>query len=1721
MPNILDLSARLSADVRPFVNSMASGAMASRTTFQNIAQAATMYLGSRGLLSTLNRANQAAMSFGQSLADASAISTLSVKEIGDALMSLDNVFGRVSRASSSMYRILSSGFSQLSASELVRFQKAVGISSKVIRADLYSTADVMTTIANAYQLNIKEIEKLQDWFYITVREGKARGEDLSRTLGLVVNSASEAGVSLNELGAAIAVLSRTQSVSQSMIGLNQMLNAFIKPTLQAQQAAKKWGIDISATALKEKGLTAILTELNQKVGGNVEALEAMFGNIRAGRAILSLTGKQFQNYLHTVDMYNHESGSGMEAFEKQIDTVQNAYERLQAQQEKTLIQIGDDWSEVRKAIYNVGEALLKVFSDSSPVARWGVYLTGINLAVKNIIGVIQNLRSSVDRVTGSVDRMASAFTRASASATAFNGIYAGARPDTMKYRKEIERQLHVLTGVGTGSNVLTHTLAETLNKTPYGTLPASKADVMAFINKNTLVRGVPEHELEAARIAREQIAKQYYLSRVETSPLGEVERYWSKHGSKDPAVPESVLIGPYTENVFKQREAWVKDSINRAELAKYYTWSANLNDKNSIANARRRVGDFYSYSKGMRLSSKATAEITVSAEQFNKLMAQQVKKVTAQTAKTISKLAGPSEVRDIIRSRSNIVPMATNINRGNNLWLDLARARNQRIANLQAQYNKLMSGMNMQNVQMWAKNTMKANAPFSEFLPLGTPPRHAFGPMHRMTNAEAANLMGGRAYDNPFTIINPKRIAAVKDPEAATFGIRLRNIRYNALNNIRNAYSGFSADMKTFARDTKNLVTSGWNTLRTKVGSFKPTIPSTFDGTSLARLLDAKSKKFSAQHEILPNPYKRGSFVRGMIEEGYKPTPSGTGALGKFKHWAARTYFTKQKQDPNAATFAGTLGDQLGKVFTYTAVAGLLASTTEIGYRIGKAISNALDFENSDFIKAIARLIARIEGRDYIDPDVATKRALQAEREDLGLRIQAISDRLKKSGIEPIKYMDDLADVNKMLAEEGKLTVDSIANLREKYNKLNDLYNKEMDATKALTDAQKNLKANSEEFGRAMRGEAFDATGKSAIYEALQQGMADERVRLAAGRIISKDLIKDVKKDKGNMLDISEDGGWMVIDTNNPLDRALIPESATLYDKNVVLQEVARQRRMAAVGKILDNQELIPTIHNIADTEDYISLYRDHKDLGIDMEDAKYISKLFRDNKIGREGREQMGRNSIQKSAYDFADTLVKDVNNAIDAITAIDNEVLFDELDIGETNSKLGVRLSKYKAAKSKEEKIQNTIETVRKTIDEGRNKYIEEGSRAFIAQAPNANPDAVRAKFTEAFDKGAMPAYRQLLELEGKKTTAAQSRIATGDKVYSDARKELDVSFENAFKDAFGVTNDPATALHGFNSIFNDWLSSIVQVAEETGRTAEEQRAIADEAYKDFLGMVMKDADKHIEDTTNALNTGVGKGTIAVEYAVDKQLDIYRYMYDYLADMLNSYEFPDEQRREIENAMNDYVNSYNKLIMDSWNDALQYDLTNALDSIEMDSLHKRINDRQAGTRKIEAYRQAIKKIDKRLEGINKDSELGRSLLKQRRDYEKEVIRAKDALLDATEQARENLMSVFSSVISSNMQGDRLSNYGLYHATNLLARLSPGLNIQQQGVSLSQVLANANARYSGSTPDTSRAMQQQQRLSTIMDSYIAAKQYQDAGIGKNVQTIVTIMGKRTPLFLN
>ena len=1725
MPNILDLSARLSADVRPFVGSISGSAQASASSFQMIAQAASMYLGGRGLLGTLNSANQAAMSFGQSMADASAISVLSIKQLKDTVLGLDNVFGRASKASESMYRILSSGFSKLGTRELQEFQRAVGVSSKVIRADLYSTADVMTTIANAYQLNIDQIKKLQDWFYLTVREGKARGQDLARTLGLVINSASEAGVSLNELGAAIAVLSRTQSVSQSMIGLNQMLNAFIKPTLNAQKAARKWGIELSATALQTRGLTSFLQELHEKVGGNVEALEAMFGNIRAGRAILSLTGKQFKNYMDVLETYNTEQGGGAEAFEKQINTLQNAYERFQTQQEKTLIQIGEDWEGVRKRIYNTGEALLKAFSDMSPLSRWSMYLVGINLAVKNIIAVVRNLRNSVDRTSQAVDRMTAAFTRASIASKNLGG---GFRPDTAAYRRMIADELRIITGVGSKGNILTASLASTLNQAPGGRLRNPDVDPYSFITQNTLVRGVPEHEAIAEQIARQQIARQFYLSNVTRNAQGEIiSRSFKRHGDSM-EYPESTLVSLYKDNVFAVRDKWVKDSLKQVDNSYANIMSGKVNEDIALADARRRVGAFYSQpNKGFRIgtvnANAAANSIPRSTAETNRLMAESVRKVTAQTQRTLSNLAKMKperfDMRDI-QSRSDLKPLISELQRRND---NIFQSRQRRALQLKKDYNAYMRSLNAQNVGAHWASVMEANRPFSNFLPLGVPPASAYGPRHVMYSREASNLANGVFLRN--TMSTPKSIKGVPDPEAATFSIKLRNIRYNTLNGIKNAYTSFANDMKLFARDTRDVVKTGWSAFRAKIGSFNAKVPQNYDGTSLARLLNYKARTWDRVHSLLPNPYAKGAFVRDMIIEGNRATPSGSGMLGGLKHWTAREIFVKPGKLMGDG-FMKSVGPAMNTLF----IGQLALGVAEWGWNFGKRAAESMELAETGYFRRLGGWLANLTNGTitHMDYKESEREGLQAQLEVVrNSRLRAIQ-RARTAGMEEEK----IEAFNRQFLTAFNETEDldkAVESLREIVNNFLEDVKKLDTGVVNMTKLEKERQELIEQHKRRGVVDYYTDATRNIITERLtdfSKFEQDDRAMRIAKRAIDENLSD---ADVRNLIANSRTATEIMADSQDVTGKLYYMRQQEIYDSVMDIYGQAVSRALAndifeGNIKLSDVKSFYDTIK---DTQNAIGYYANGQFSSDDTENSKrftakalkYVLSLFENNKGSRDEIEkQIASDFAGPLANTFLQEIIVGLNERLSKIEEDALSLVDMDLDLDDSTS---IKMEKYELSKKKADANIKRYNDALEWYKTARQTKLEEAVTSILQETPGLSPSVARKKAEDTLKAIDDLAMTNLEDAKTKTVNLAQTATNQGSSVYQAKMKERQLSYDNSLKAMLSGTNNPASKVADFQALFSAYLTDMVDYAQKAGKTAEEQQVIIDEANKDFLNTLMKDADKRIEQTNNIMNERVSKGTVTEKEFVDKQLEIYKYMYDYYTKMLASYEWSDEQRRELENAISEQVISYNKLIIDSFKSELQNELTEEIDAIELDSLRKRITEREANLRKMAVYSDKLKKIRKRMQGIDPDSEMGRDLRAQEKTLERSYLDARNSVHNGVNQAREQLMSTLSGVISGNLKNGRLTNYGIQHAMNLLSRLSPRFQFDVGGASLQDVMKNARARYSGSTPDVSRAMQQQRRLSEIMDAYITAKQYEDAGIGKNVQTIVTIMGKRQPLYLN
>lgn len=541
---VFDLRGQVSADVSPFNSAMDASAHSVSRSLQAMQVAASTFMGS-GVIRTFIKATDAATKFGQTLADISAIADYNLKSLRSSIIGLDNVYGRASKVGETMYEIISSGV-RGSEKDLVEFTKVAKQTAVSIKADLYDTANVLTTLTNAYGLSVKDVQKLSDMLFVTVREGKAHGNELARTLGLVTNTAAEAGVSLAEMAATISVLSRTQSASQSMIGFNQLLNSIIKPTQEATREAQYWGIELNATALKTKGLTGVLEEMHQKTGGNVRAINAMLGNIRAMRAGVSLTGRQFENFINILKTAENEIGSGaaFEAFKKQTDTTAQAIENLRTQIDKTYITIGKDLEPVTKTLATGFESVLKSFSDeNNTLGRWSMYLSAGSLTLSGIIKAISGIKSLTSAINNHTKALTSSSNTVAVRTKGISDNLARATANAKALNRELNRASMPIMPQYRGTGRMMSRYATLESTYPEWTIQEAKRSVANQYSRNKaggLIDPV------AHRRVSEPIVMETALKAANQRHIALLERYNRRYGTHLKELPTSDAMRRFT-----------------------------------------------------------------------------------------------------------------------------------------------------------------------------------------------------------------------------------------------------------------------------------------------------------------------------------------------------------------------------------------------------------------------------------------------------------------------------------------------------------------------------------------------------------------------------------------------------------------------------------------------------------------------------------------------------------------------------------------------------------------------------------------------------------------------------------------------------------------------------------------------------------------------------------------------------------------------------------------------------------------------------------------------------------------------------------------------------------------------------------------------------------------------------------------------------------------------
>ena len=228
---------------------------------------------------------------------------------------------------SASYDVASAGFGEVA--ELSDVLKASQLGATGGFSELATVADATTSVLNAYGLESDKAAKLIDGFIQTQNDGKIVVDQYAQQIGRLAPIAAGAGVSIDELNAAISTVTATGvPVESTFAGLRQVIASIQKPTSEAAKAAEKLGIDFSATALKTKGLSGVLAEVVEKGGASEETLALLFGSVEARTAILPLLNDQLVTFNKNLENQANAQGVAAKAAFEAQNTIQGQLTRL-------------------------------------------------------------------------------------------------------------------------------------------------------------------------------------------------------------------------------------------------------------------------------------------------------------------------------------------------------------------------------------------------------------------------------------------------------------------------------------------------------------------------------------------------------------------------------------------------------------------------------------------------------------------------------------------------------------------------------------------------------------------------------------------------------------------------------------------------------------------------------------------------------------------------------------------------------------------------------------------------------------------------------------------------------------------------------------------------------------------------------------------------------------------------------------------------------------------------------------------------------------------------------------------------------------------------------------------------------------------------------------------------------------------------------------------------
>ncbi len=237
-----------------------------------------------------------------------------IKKFGDAVLEMSLRLPKTAEdLGAGLYQVLSAGITD--AADALFVLETSGRAAVAGLTDTLTSVDAVTTVLNAYGLQAGEATRITDVFFETIKQGKTTFPELARRIGLIAPTAALAGVSMEELGGAIAAFTKAGvSTRIGITGLNALLLRILNPSAKAAAAAKELGIEWNESGLKARGFQGLMEDLAKATGGNATKLGQVVPELEAFRVVAILAGTGAAEFKTQVENMNNSAGAAHEAF---------------------------------------------------------------------------------------------------------------------------------------------------------------------------------------------------------------------------------------------------------------------------------------------------------------------------------------------------------------------------------------------------------------------------------------------------------------------------------------------------------------------------------------------------------------------------------------------------------------------------------------------------------------------------------------------------------------------------------------------------------------------------------------------------------------------------------------------------------------------------------------------------------------------------------------------------------------------------------------------------------------------------------------------------------------------------------------------------------------------------------------------------------------------------------------------------------------------------------------------------------------------------------------------------------------------------------------------------------------------------------------------------------------------------------------------------------------